>query len=144
MLAKKLIKPNKIIAIDLLDIKPLKNVEILKGDFNSNKFKDFLNDNGPFDLFLSDASPDLTGSKSADFLQSLELLENIFEIALKNLTVGGNFVAKYFRSGDIKDLIVKAKKSFEKVTSFKPDSSRKESSEIYLICLKKKSQLIDK
>ena len=60
------------------------------------------------------------------------------------MAVGGNFVAKYFRSGDIKALIVNAKKNFEKVTSFKPDSSRKESSEIYLVCLKKKRQLIDK
>ena len=144
LLIQKLTKPNQIIAIDLLDIKPLKNVKIFKDDFNSKKFRNYLDENGPFDLFLSDASPNLTGNKSADFLQSLELFESIFEIALKNLSVGGNFAAKYFRSGDIKALIVNAKKNFEKVTSFKPDSSRKESSEIYLICLKKKAQLIDK
>ena len=138
LLSEKLIKPNQIIAIDLLNIKPLKNVKIFKDDFNSNKFRNFLNENGPYDLFLSDASPNLTGNKSADFLQSLELLENTFEIALKDLAVGGNFVAKYFRSGDIKDLIDIAKRNFEKVTSFKPSSSRKESSEIYLICLKKR------
>ena len=138
LLNEKLTKPNQIIAIDLLDIKPLENVKIFKDDFNSEKFRNYLDENGPFDLFLSDASPNLTGNKSADFLQSLELLESIFEIALKDLSVGGNFVAKYFRSGDIKALIVNAKKNFEKVTSFKPDSSRKESSEIYLICLKKK------
>ena len=144
LLSEKLTEPSQIIAIDLLDIKPMKNVKIFKDDFNSEKFRNYLDKNGPFDLFLSDASPNLTGNKTADFLQSLELLENILEIALKDLAVGGNFVAKYFRSGDIKDLIVNAKKNFEKVTSFKPDSSRKESSEIYLVCLKKKRQLIDK
>ena len=144
VLIEKLTKPNQIIAIDLLDIKPLKNVKIFKDNFISEKFRNYLDEYGPFDLFLSDASPNLTGNKSADFLQSLELLESIFEIALKDLSVGGNFVAKYFRSGDIKALIVNAKKNFEKVTSFKPDSSRKESSEIYLVCLKKKRQLIDK
>ncbi len=138
LLSKNLTKPNHVIAIDLLDIKPLKNVLIFKEDFNSEKFRTYLDKNGPFDLFLSDASPNLTGNKSADFLQSLELLESVFEIALKNLAVGGNFVAKYFRSGDIKDLIDIAKRNFEKVTSFKPSSSRKESSEIYLICLKKR------
>ena len=144
LLTEKLTKPNQIIAIDLLDINPLENVKIFKDDFNSEKFRNYLDENGPFDLFLSDVSPNLTGNKSADFLQSLELLESTFEIALKNLVVGGNFVSKYFRSGDIKALIVNAKKNFEKVTSFKPDSSRKESSEIYLVCLKKKRQLIDK
>ena len=138
LLSEKLAKPNQIIAIDLLNIKPLKNVKIFKEDFNSDKFRNYLNENGPFDLILSDASPNLTGNKLADFLQSLELLKITFEIALESLAVGGNFVAKYFRSGDIKDLIVNAKKNFEKVTSFKPDSSRKESSEIYLVCLKKR------
>jgi|TARA_B100000953_G_scaffold72088_1_gene58206 23S rRNA (uridine2552-2'-O)-methyltransferase len=144
VLVERLKSPTKIVAIDLLDIKPLKNVEIIKGDFRSNDFANTLKNNGPFELLLSDASPNLTGNKTADFLQSLELIENIFEIALKDLSVGGHLVAKYFRSGDIKDLILKAKKNFAKVTSFKPDSSRKESSEIYLVCLKKKSPLIDK
>jgi len=144
VLLEKLNSPRKIIAIDLLEVKSLKNVQIIKGDFTSTDFANTLQKDGPFDLFLSDASPNLIGNKTADFLQSLELIENIFDIALKNLSTGGHFVAKYFRSGDINDLLSKAKKNFEKVTSFKPDSSRKESSEIYLICLKKRSQLIDK
>ena len=144
VLTEKLKKPSKIVAVDLLDIKPLKNVEIIKGDFVSNNFALFLKEKGPFELLLSDASPDLTGNKSADFLQSLDLIENIFEIALKDLSVGGHLVAKYFRSGDINDLILKAKKNFEEVSSFKPDSSRKESSEMYLVCLKKKIPAIDK
>ena len=144
VLLEKLNSPRKIIAIDLLEVKSLKNVQIIKGDFTSSDFANTLQKDGPFDLFLSDAAPNLIGNKTADFLQSLELIENIFDIALKNLSTGGHFVAKYFRSGDINDLLSKAKKNFEKVTSFKPDSSRKESSEIYLICLKKRSQLIDK
>jgi len=139
VLIERLNNPRKIVAIDLLPIKPLKNVQIIKGDFTSSDFANTLDKEGPFDLLLSDASPNLTGNKTADFLQSLELIENIFEIALRDLSTGGHFVAKYFRSGDIKDLLTKAKKNFEKVASFKPDSSRKESSEIYLVCLKKRS-----
>ena len=141
VLLEKLNSPRKIIAIDLLEVKPLKNVEIIKGDFTSRDFVNTLQKEGPFNLILSDASPNLTGNKTADFLQSLELIENIFEIALRDLSTGGHFVAKYFRSGDIKDLLTKAKKNFEKVASFKPDSSRKESSEIYLVCLKKKKSV---
>jgi len=141
VLLEKLNSPRKIIAIDLLEVKPLKNVEIIKGDFTSRDFANILQKEGPFNLILSDASPNLTGNKTADFLQSLELIENIFEIALRDLSTGGHFVAKYFRSGDTKDLLTKAKKNFEKVASFKPDSSRKESSEIYLVCLKKKKSV---
>lgn len=141
ILIERLNSPRKIIAIDLLHVKPLKNVQIIEGDFTSSDFANTLKKEGPFDLFLSDTSPNLTGNKTADFLQSLELIENIFEIALRDLSTGGHFVAKYFRSGDIKDLLNKAKKNFEKVASFKPDSSRKESSEIYLVCLKKKKSV---
>ena len=50
-------------------------------------------------------------------------------------------VSKYFRSGDISEVILTCKKHFKKVTSFKPKSSRKESSEIYLVCLEKKSPI---
>jgi 23S rRNA U2552 (ribose-2'-O)-methylase RlmE/FtsJ len=59
------------------------------------------------------------------------------DIALKSLSKGGHFVAKYFRTGDMSNLIALAKRNFSKVSSFKPDSSRKESSEIYLICINK-------
>ena len=71
----------------------------------------------------------------------IELLENVVDFALKELNPGGNMVSKYFRSGDISEVIQKCKKHFQKVTSFKPKSSRKDSSEIYLICLEKKSPI---
>jgi len=82
-----------------------------------------------------------TGDRSSDFLLSLELLENVVDFSLKELKPGGNMVSKYFRSGDISEVIVTCKKHFKKVTSFKPKSSRKESSEIYLVCLEKKSPI---
>ena len=90
---------------------------------------------------MSDLSPNLSGNKSSDFLLSLELLENVVDFALKELNPGGNMVSKYFRSGDISEVIQTCKKHFKKVTSFKPKSSRKDSSEIYLICLEKKSPI---
>ena len=131
----------KIVALDLINMKPIRNVDVYKVDFLSDECSEILAKYDKFDLIVSDISPNLSGNKSSDFLLSLELLENVVDFALKELNPGGNMVSKYFRSGDISEVIQTCKKHFKKVTSFKPKSSRKESSEIYLICLEKKSPI---
>ena len=131
----------KIVALDLLDMNPIRNVDVYKVDFLSDECSKILAKYDKFDLIVSDISPNLSGNRSSDFLLSLELLENVVDFALKELKPGGNMVSKYFRSGDISEVIQTCKKHFKKVTSFKPKSSRKDSSEIYLICLEKKSPI---
>ena len=131
----------KIVALDLLDMNPIRNVDVYKVDFLSDECSEILAKYDKFDLIVSDISPNLSGNRSSDFLLSLELLENVVDFALKELKPGGNMVSKYFRSGDISEVIQTCKKHFKKVTSFKPKSSRKESSEIYLVCLEKKSPI---
>ena len=128
-----------ILAVDLLKMKPIKGVEFINCDFNDDQFIEFANLKKPFDLILSDISPNLSGYKNADHLRSREILENTLDIALKYLENGGHFVSKYFRTGDVSDILSTCNKNFERVSSFKPTSSRKESSEIYLICLNKKN-----
>ena len=131
----------KIVALDLLDMNPIRNVDVYKVDFLSDECSEILAKYDKFDLIVSDISPNLSGNRSSDFLLSLELLENVVDFALKELNPGGNMVSKYFRSGDISEVIQTCKKHFKKVTSYKPKSSRKESSEIYLVCLEKKSPI---
>ena len=139
VLVERIKSPKKIIAIDLLHIDPLPGVEIIQGDFTSTKFETYIETLSPFDLVISDISPNLSGNKTADFLRMQESIEVAMDISLKSLSKGGHFVAKYFRTGDMSHLITLAKRNFSKVSSFKPDSSRKESSEIYLICFNKKN-----
>ena len=138
VLVERIKSPKKIIAIDLLRVDPLPGVEIIQGDFTSTKFETYIEKISPFDLVISDISPNLSGNKTADFLRMQDTVELAMDISLKSLSKGGHFVAKYFRTGDMSHLITQAKSNFSKVSSFKPDSSRKESSEIYLICLNKK------
>ena len=139
ILSEKLKNAKAIVAIDLLAMKPINNVKFYKCDFLSDKFYTNINEFGAFDLILSDISPNLSGNKTSDFLRSKEIVENALNFSIKNLRKEGNFVAKYFRTGDISDLLSTAKKNFDKVSSFKPKSSRIESSEIYLVCLRKKT-----
>ena len=55
---------------------------------------------------------------------------DIFDQVLKN---GGIFVTKIWKGSEEKNLIEKLKSKFEYVSYFKPNSSRKDSSEIFLI-----------
>ena len=129
---------NSIIAVDILEMEEIKGVTFYKSDFLSSEFEKISKTIGKFDLVLSDISPNLSGNKVSDFLLSKDLVENALSYSLQNLNTNGHFVAKYFRTGDISDVLTICKRNFYKVTSFKPKSSRKNSSEIYLVCLRKK------
>ena len=82
----------KIVALDLLDMRPIKNVDVYKVDFLSHECAKILAKYDKFDLIVSDISPNLSGNRSSDFLLSLELLENVVEFTLKELKPGGNMV----------------------------------------------------
>ena len=138
VMVNELKSPIKIVAIDLLDVEAIPGVEIYKGDFTSKKFSNYLQEIDPFDLIVSDISPNMTGHRQTDFLRSMEMLEEAFALTDCYLNKGGHFIAKYFRRGDLGQLLVNAKKKFTKVSSFKPNASRKNSSEIYLVCYQKK------
>ena len=129
---------NAIIAVDILKMAEINGVTFYQSDFLSFEFEKISKTIGRFDLVLSDISPNLSGNKVSDFLLSKDLLENALNYSLQNLNANGHFIAKYFRTGDISDVLSICKKNFYKVTSFKPKSSRKNSSEIYLVCLRKK------
>ena len=90
------------------------------------------------DAVLSDMAGNTIGHSSTDHLRIMNLCENALAFALTILKPGGHFVAKIFRGGAESDLLSVVKQNFKKVKHFKPESSRKESSEFYLIALEKK------
>ena len=121
----------EITAIDLLDLKiNHPQIKFFKEDylkFNYNKKKDY------FDLILSDIAPNTTGHQSTDHLRISRMLFDIIEILNKILISDGTFVTKIWKGSEEKELLNKLKKKFKLVSYFKPDSSRKDSSEIYLV-----------
>jgi 23S rRNA (uridine2552-2'-O)-methyltransferase len=93
-----------------------------------------------FDIITSDAAPNTTGNKFADAAQSLDIVKKVFSIAENILQPGGTVVAKVFQGEDLKAFLVEIKNSFEKVTLFKPKSSRKESREIFIIAQNRRKE----
>lgn len=125
----------KLIALDLLPIKPIEGVSCLQMDFLADdapdKIKALLD--GPADLVLSDMAPSTTGHARTDHIRIMALAEAAALLAHDVLAPGGSFVCKFFQGGAEKELLEQLKQDFSTVRHAKPAASRAESSETYLV-----------
>lgn len=87
------------------------------------------------DVVLSDMAQNTCGDAKTDHLRIVELLETALDFSCKILANNGIFVGKIFQGGAGGELLKKFKKHFAIVKHFKPESSRKESAENYIIAL---------
>jgi 23S rRNA (uridine2552-2'-O)-methyltransferase len=90
----------------------------------------------PFNLVLSDMAPATTGNKTVDAARSFQLCWAALNIAQRVLTPGGSFICKIFQGEEFKLFSDSVKNSFKDHKIFKPQSSRKESKEIFIIGMK--------
>jgi 23S rRNA (uridine2552-2'-O)-methyltransferase len=125
----------RVVAIDLLAIDPLPGIEFMQLDFLDpsapEKLKTMLG--GPADVVLSDMAANTTGHRKTDQLRILGLVEGAAAFASDVLNPGGTFVAKVFQSGADASLMTQLKRDFATVKHVKPASSRKDSSERYVL-----------
>jgi len=134
--ASHIITSGKIMAIDIKEMEPIKNVRFLKGDIlekiTKNEVLNYFNSN--LDIIVSDMAADTTGSKSLDSIRTNQLCEDIINFSKDTLKPKGVLVSKVFMGEDFIEVKNLAKSVFKKVNFFKPESSRKESKETYLHC----------
>jgi 23S rRNA (uridine2552-2'-O)-methyltransferase len=88
-----------------------------------------------FHVVLSDMAPSTTGHKAVDATRSFGLCEAALAIAQRVLIPGGSFVCKIFQGPDFKHFSDAVRVNFHKCITFKPQSSRKASKEIFIIGL---------
>ena len=121
----------EITAIDVLDLKiNHPQINFYKDDFLGF---DYSKKENYYDLILSDIAPNTTGHQSTDHLRIATMLFDIIELLDKVLTKNGSFITKIWKGSEEKEVINKLKKKFKFVSYFKPDSSRKDSAEIFII-----------
>lgn len=127
----------QIISVDLEYIKPIDYEAYtgVKGDFTSEEIQNTIIEliDGKADVILSDASPKLTGIKDIDNFRAYDLAVAVLNICDNILKNDGNLVMKAFQGEAYQDLVKKLKKRFRTVKTTKPNSSRKRSSEMYVI-----------
>lgn len=125
-----------LVAIDLLEMAPVTGVTVLRGDFTkADGLKAVADALGgrKADLVLSDLSPNLTGIAFTDQARSMELAELGFDFAVKHLKPEGAFLVKVFQGVGYQEFLKSMRETFEKVVVRKPDASRDESAEQYLL-----------
>ena len=134
-------KSNKIIVgVDLKQIKIIKNIKIIQGNFMSNDIWDKINRallKNKFNLICSDMAPNTCGISQINHLNIINAAESVLLFATNFLDIQGNLIIKLFEGNRTKSLFLKLKHHFKEVHLFKPKASYKNSSEIFLIALNK-------
>jgi 23S rRNA (uridine2552-2'-O)-methyltransferase len=129
-----------VVGVDLKKIKPFpdENYYFLRGDFTDEDVQSKIIEklDGKANAIISDASPSLSGIKDVDHLKSIDLAESVAKISYKLLAKNGNLLIKVFQGEEFKNLTENLKKQFKILKTTKPSSSRKKSSEMYVIGLK--------
>lgn len=130
----------KVIGVDLLDINlSFSDLILIKGNFLEESvhlnIKEVFGSN--IDLILSDMATSSTGDRELDHLRNSELVDSVIEFSKEMLKKDGNLIFKYIRGSEEAKIIRFCRSIFSKVKVFKPESSYKNSAEIYVICLSK-------
>ena len=136
--ASKVVKNGKVISLDLKSMEEIKNTIQIKGDFTDpntqKKIKDYL-DKG-LDVVMSDMAVNTTGIKNLDAIQTGELCKEAMIFSKDVISQNGFFISKIFMGSTFNEIVALGKKIFKEVKVFKPQSSRKDSKESFIICKK--------
>lgn len=87
------------------------------------------------DAILSDLSPNISGIWEVDHAKQIDLTLKVIEIIPYILKPGGNCLLKVFQGPYIDLVKNRLSNMFDEVYLTKPSASRKESSELYFVCL---------
>jgi 23S rRNA (uridine2552-2'-O)-methyltransferase len=125
----------RVIAIDILEMKPVAGVEFLQLDFLDEtapaRLKAMLD--GKADVVLSDMAANATGHRQTDHLRVMALAEAAAHFAREVLSEGGSFLCKVLQGGTEAALLAALKQDFASVKHVKPPASRSDSAELYLL-----------
>ena len=130
-------KNGKNLSIDILNMEIIDNIFFYKKDFNDSDFLDFINDffkQNKVDIVLSDMAVNTTGNKDLDAIKTNAIALDVVNLSKLILKKKSTLLVKIFSGKDENILIKNAKELFKDIKRIKPDSSRKESREMYLLC----------
>lgn len=131
------ISQGTVVGVDLEGIKPIDGVTTIVADITKEETlkKIYQALDGPADVVICDAAPNLTGHWTLDHSRSIDLSRSALAVAKKVLKPGGNFLVKVFQGDTFREYLFEAKEEFRVARSHSPAASRKESAEMYVVGL---------
>lgn len=136
VVARRVGSGGRVIGIDLLPVEPVPGASLIQADFTMKRGLAAIEaglGGGRADLVLSDMAPNLSGIAISDQARSMALAELALEFALSHLQPDGAFLVKVFQGAGYDEFLRAMRVGFLKVAVRKPDASRDESAEQYLL-----------
>ena len=127
----------KVMGIDASYVEDIPGAELLRANIEDESLVDEILEffERKLDALICDLSPNITGAWSVDHAKQISLNYSCAKIMDKVLRYKGNALFKVFDgefSNEFRDYL---KKKFARVKLTKPKASRKQSSELYFVCL---------
>jgi 23S rRNA (uridine2552-2'-O)-methyltransferase len=134
----------RIIALDLLPMEPIADVDFFLGDFRDEavlaqleaRIADLVAaspDGRCVDLVLSDMAPNLSGVGLADAARMQHVIELAADFAVRFLKPKGALLVKAFHGSGYSQIVQALKRDFVTVAPRKPKASRDRSSETFIL-----------
>jgi len=125
----------KVVGVDLLPTDEIAGCISILGDISNREVgKELIKILGcKPNIVMSDMAANTTGHRQTDHIRTTHLLETALDFAIETLQDNGVFLAKCFKGGAEIEALSLMRKYFSKVSHIKPDASRKESVEGYVI-----------
>ena len=132
----KIVTNGKIISVDLKKMEKIDNTIQIIGDFTNPNTQDQIKNKltSKAEVVMSDMAVNTTGVKNLDSIQTGELCKEAMIFSKDVISSDGFFISKIFMGSSFNEIVALGKKIFKEVKVFKPQSSRKESKESFIVC----------
>ncbi len=127
-----------VVGVDMDDVKPLPGFMFVRGDMTHETTQAAVRAclaGRRADVVLSDMAPNISGAYDVDNFRSMELAKLAIDFGLPLLGEGGHLVVKTFEGPQLSDLVRAIKPRFSRVKRFRPEATRRSSSEVYVVAL---------
>ncbi len=126
----------RVIALDLLPMEPIADVDFILGDFREDDVLAQLQNllgNAKVDLVLSDMAPNLSGIASVDAARIEHISELALDFAQHHLQANGALLIKTFHGAAYDGIVKQFRALFKQVHIRKPKASRAHSAETFIL-----------
>ena len=125
-----------VLALDLLEMAPIRGVQFIQGDFREDAVLTQLEEalgEREVGVVLSDMAPNMSGVAVMDQARVMHLAELGLDFSRAHLKPEGAFLVKVFQGRDYEAFVRAMRETFQNVVVRKPDASRDRSAEVYLL-----------